>query len=252
MKLLFGFFITVQILSTIEALAGPMVLVPAGTYKPFFKDKNEGDQAINASLVDRFPVTNQEYLHFLKSHPQWRKSNALPVFTDPNYLEHWQGDLSFEKAVSSHPVTSVSWFAARDYCQSQGKRLMTMAEWEYVSHSQDPQVLRMILDWYGKPNSFKAVQSAARNSFGVAGMHGLIWEWVEDFSAAIVAGDSRSSNETSASMFCGSGSLKAKDPSQYATFMRYAYRSSLKAKSIGQNLGFRCALTAQNKGNDEK
>jgi hypothetical protein len=35
--------------------------------------------------------------------------------------------------------------------------------------------------------------------------------------------------------------MKAKDPSQYATFMRIAYRSSLQANSVGGMLGFRCA-----------
>ncbi|MEK6555753.1 MAG: SUMF1/EgtB/PvdO family nonheme iron enzyme, partial [Bdellovibrionota bacterium] len=144
------------------------------------------------------------------------------------------------------PVTNVSWFVARKFCESSNKRLLTTAEWEYVSNAQDSAVLGTVLEWYGKTNdTLKPVTQAKANAFGIVGMHGLIWEWVEDYSSAIMANDSRSSNEISSAMFCGSGSLKAKDPSQYATFMRFAHRSSLKADSTGRNLGFRCVRNAQ-------
>jgi formylglycine-generating enzyme required for sulfatase activity len=222
------------------------IYIKGGTYTPFFQDKNETDQQIEALWVDKFPVTNRDFLAFVKVHPEWRKSSRKMIFAGAGYLEHWQTDLVFSKEQTLLPATNVSWFAARKYCESFGKRLMTIAEWEYVSKAQDPAVLGLVLDWYGKTDDkLKPVTKVPANSFGIVGMHGLIWEWVEDFSSAIVAGDSRSSNETGAAMFCGSGSLKAKDPSQYATFMRFAYRSSLKADSTGRNLGFRCAKSAE-------
>ncbi len=226
---------------SVSAEVASEISVKAGTYVPFFRDKDEGDQQIAALLIDKFPVTNRDFLVFVKAHPEWRKSLRKEVFAGPSYLEHWESDLSFLKDKALLPVTNVSWFVARKYCESQNKRLLTIAEWEFVSAAQDPAVLGLILNWYGKTNDkLTAVNKASPNSFGLVGMHGLIWEWVEDFSSAIVANDSRSSNEAGGAMFCGSGSLNAKDPTQYATFMRFAYRSSLKANSTGRNLGFRC------------
>lgn len=221
------------------------IFVKGGIYSPFFKDKDEVDQQISSLWVDKFPVTNREFLSFVKKHPEWRRSNRKEVFVGIGYLEHWQSDLNFSKKFSSLPVTNISWFVARKYCESLDKRLMTTAEWEYVSNAQDPSTLGDILEWYGKTDDkLKSVNQGKKNIFGVVGMHGLIWEWVEDYSSAIVSGDSRSTNETSSKMFCGSGSLKAKDPTQYATFMRFAFRSSLKANSTGRSLGFRCAKSA--------
>lgn len=222
------------------------VLIKGGIYTPFFRDKNETDQQIGALKVDKFPVTNLDFQNFLKTHPDWRRSSRKEIFAGESYLEQWESDMSFSKEKAQLPVTNVSWFAARKYCESQSKRLMTIAEWEFVSNAQDPAVLGLILGWYGKTDDkLTIVHKASSNSFGLVGMHGLIWEWVEDFSSAIVAGDSRSSNEANGAIFCGSGSLNAKDPSQYATFMRFAHRSSLKANSTGRNLGFRCAKSAE-------
>lgn len=221
------------------------VRVKSGTYVPFFRDEGEKDQQIEPLLIDLYPVTNGDYLNFVKKNPEWRKSKVKGLFAGQGYLEHWPADLEVHAAIRRRPVTNVSWFAARKYCESLGMRLLNTAEWEYASDAQAAENLNLILEWYAKPGDLLDVKTSKVNSFGIKGMHGLVWEWVEDFSSAIVAGDSRSTNETSKSMFCGSGSLKAKDPAQYATFMRFAFRSSLKANSTGRNLGFRCARSAQ-------
>ena len=42
-------------------------------------------------------------------------------------------------------------------------------------------------------------------------------------------------------LFCAGGSVGATDVSNYAAYMRYAFRASLKANYAVANLGFRCA-----------
>ena len=69
----------------------------------------------------------------------------------------------------------------------------------------------------------------------------MIWEWTSDFNSAIVTGDARSDTGLERQLFCGAGSLGAKDPSNYPAFMRFGFRSSLKAGYAIHNLGFRCA-----------
>ena len=72
-------------------------------------------------------------------------------------------------------------------------------------------------------------------------MHGLVWEWVDDYNTALVTGESRGDSGLDRNLFCGSESVGSSDPKDYAAFMRFAFRSSLEAKYTVRNLGFRCA-----------
>lgn len=71
-------------------------------------------------------------------------------------------------------------------------------------------------------------------------LHGLIWEWVEDFNTIFVTGESREDSSFNKNMSCGAGAMSGADKENYAAFMRFAFRSSLKGKSSAWNLGFRC------------
>ena len=222
------------------------VRIEKAVYTPFFGEEGEEPSTIGPLEVDKYPITNAEFLSFLKLHPQWSRARIKSLFADSSYLSHWDRDDSYSPDLAKQPVTHVSWFAARAYCRSHGKRLMTVAEWEAVADSMNPGNLELILKWYSQTSAndaraLKSVQDSTPNRFGLYGMHGLIWEWVEDYASVILAADSRDANDAKGAMFCGSGSLKAKDPSQYATFMRYAHRSSLSAKYTSGTLGFRCA-----------
>jgi len=149
-------------------------------------------------------------------------------------------------ALPDAPVTRVSWFAASAYCQSRGKDLPTVEQWERAAAGggKDPAATRdRILEWYGRPasDSLAEVGRGAPNAYGVHDMHGLIWEWTLDFNSAMVSTESRDPGARDDPLFCGSGSLGAADPSDYATFMRYAMRNSLRASYTTGTLGFRCA-----------
>jgi formylglycine-generating enzyme required for sulfatase activity len=72
-------------------------------------------------------------------------------------------------------------------------------------------------------------------------MHGLVWEWTADFNSIFLSGESRKDKDTDKNLFCGSASINATDLMNYAAFMRYAFRGSLKASYTTKNLGFRCA-----------
>lgn len=229
-------------ISTKQGHTRPAIAVEAGVYKPFFRDKGESDQPVGPLLIDATPVTNAEYKAFLTTEPGWRRSRVKKVFATQGYLRHWRGDLDFDPAIADHPVVNVTWFTARKFCAAQGKRLLTVAEWEYAADPFAIGTTEKILAWYTRPDTgLRPVGAEPPNKFGLRDMHGLIWEWVENYSSVIVAGDSRDSNEAAGAKFCGAGSLTAKDPNQYATFMRFAFRSSLSGAYSGAALGFRCA-----------
>ena len=89
-----------------------------------------------------------------------------------------------------------------------------------------------ILDWYTKSahHAIKGVAQSPANYWGVYDMHGLIWEWTQDFNSNLVSGESRADSTLNQTMFCGSGAAGAPDPSDYAAFMRYGFRSSLQSQ----------------------
>jgi formylglycine-generating enzyme len=207
---------------------------------------------VDRFILDRRPVTNGEFLAFVTSHPQWRRDRIATLFADGDYLSHW-GDAEQlgAPAQSDQPVTRVSWFAARAYCESHGGRLPSWTEWEVAAAAderspdarRDPKWQARILDWYGQPatHSLPRVGLGPANYYGVQDLHGLVWEWVEDFNALIVSGDSRDQGDPDKLKFCGAGALSLKDRENYAVLMRIAFLSSLDARSTAHSLGFRCA-----------
>lgn len=225
--------------------ASEMLVVGAGTYRPILGDRKAIQ--VKSFLIDETAVSNQDYLRFVQKNPQWAKSKRVSLFADSNYLKSWD-DLTgvVDKSLNSSPVVNVSWFAAKAYCESLGKRLPSVDEWEYLAQfgpTDSPKdVKSVILEWYSKPTPVKLppVKSTFKNKFGVWDVHGLIWEWTYDFNTAFITGESRADSALEKSMFCGAGSVGSADPSDYAAFMRFAFRGSLRGNYTVENLGFRC------------
>jgi formylglycine-generating enzyme len=210
---------------------------------------------IDRFVIDRRPVTNAEFLGFVTAHRQWRRDQKPALFADDDYLSQWaRADSLGQSAQPSQPVTRVSWFAARAYCDAQGARLPSWYEWEMAAAADerrpdaraDAQWQARILNWYAQPASrpLSRVGSTPANYYGIQDLHGLIWEWVEDFSALIVSGDSRDQGDPDKLKYCGAGALSLKDRESYAVLMRVALLSSLEARSTTHTLGFRCAAEA--------
>ena len=230
-----------------------MALIPAGTYTPLQRAINEAAQvAVPAFFLETDPVTNADYLAFVTAQPKWRRSQVSAMFADASYLEHWVGDLEpGAKAPPGAPVVRISWFAARAYARWAGKRLPTTAEWELAAGAgytrpdgKNDEVLRRDLyAWLARPvPAVQADTTTLRPDFhGVRGLHGLVWEWVDDFNTAMVTGESRGDSGLERDLFCGAGAVGAKETTDYAAFMRQALRSSLKANNTTTALGFRCA-----------
>lgn len=236
-----------------------MARIPAGAIVPLYARSERPGEApeavqVPSFLLDKLPVTNADYLAFVRAVPKWRRSAARPVFVDAGYLRHWTADLEpGSTAPAQSPVVSVSWFAARAYCAWQGKRLPATSEWERAAlasesapdGSQDPAFRERILRWYARPAAavLPAAGSVYRNTWGVFDLHGLVWEWTEDFNTALGTGESRQDSDLERRLFCGSGAVGATGREDYASFMRYSLRGSLSASYTLTSLGFRCAQT---------
>jgi len=231
----------------------PLIAVPAGLHRPLFRTaRDPAEVRVSAFELEVAPVTNAAFLAFVTAHPKWRRGQVSRLFADASYLAHWTGDLELGPlAPPDAPVVQVSWFAARAYAAAQGRRLPSTAEWEFAASAgytgpdgrNDPDLKRDLYAWLARPvpSPLPGITTGKVNHFGLRGLHGLVWEWVEDFSTALVTGESRGDSGLERDLFCGSGALGAKDTSDYAAFMRQALRSSLKASNSTSSLGFRCA-----------
>ncbi|HXT17305.1 MAG TPA: formylglycine-generating enzyme family protein [Gemmatimonadaceae bacterium] len=234
--------LSVILTATLGSHAKPpasMAAIPAGSYRPLYAMPASPRTRVAAFSIDREPVTRGEFLRFVREHPSWRKSAVKPAIAESSYLNDWTSDLDAgDGKALREPIRNVSWFAARAYCESLGKRLPTTDEWEYVAAASetkrdatsDPAFIQRLLASYTNHTG------GFRNAFGVSDLHGVHWEWTSDFDGG------RMDHMHHHDLNCAGAAMGASDPSNYAAFLRSAFRSGLTTRTAATHLGFRCAL----------
>lgn len=247
---------TILLLAALGAASSPAAEyrpIPGATLRTVLPpDGKQADAKVGAFRLRTTPVTNAEFLAFVRKNPQWQKGRVPSLFAEARYLAHWAGPTELgADAGPDQPVTQVSWFAARAYCASENARLPRWHEWELAAAADatrrdardDAAWRERILGWYARPSSgpLPAVGQGEANLWGVRDLHGLVWEWVDDYASLMVSADNREQGDPDLLKFCGSGALSVNDRENYAVLMRVAMLSALKARDTTRNLGFRCA-----------
>ena len=234
-----------------------MARIPAGAYQSLYGPTSDHRVRVAAFSLDRRPVSQGDFLGFVRANAAWRRSLVSPTLVERGYLDGWRGDLELGASTDVHrPVTAVSWFAAKAYCAAQGKRLPTLHEWEYAAAAsetradatRDPKFVNRLLALYAGRASggvLAPIGSGFRNVYGVRDLHGLAWEWTLDYNNVQVADASLASGIGAGSqrhaIGCASAAIGASDPTNYPAFMRSAFRAGLTGRSVVRTLGFRCA-----------
>jgi hypothetical protein len=162
-----------------------MVKIPADTYT--VGNGNGGGQyaaeqevTLAEYWIDRYEVTNADYANFLAEN-----DNDLPA--------SWNGNVFFPSGTDQLPVRGVTWATAVDYCETQGKRLPTEAEWEVAARGRTGQ----LYPWGDAANGISLPDgpydvgtiAANRSPFGVLDMAGNVWEWVDGPYSTISGND---------------------------------------------------------------
>src|SRR5262245_17910645 len=81
-------------IALLAAQADETVALPAGIYRPLFRGENDAKEIpVRAFVLDTHPVTNAQYLEFVRVNPRWQRSQVKRLFADVGYLQHWAGDL---------------------------------------------------------------------------------------------------------------------------------------------------------------
>ena len=152
---------------------GLMVRVPAGWFLMGSKQGNDNEFPerrvyLDAFHIDRDPVTNGRY-----------RGPKTQSYGPPDNRP-------------DHPVTGITWFQARRYCRSLGKRLPTEAEWEKAARRTGGNRYPWGARWDGPKlvwarNSGERTHPIGRSAlnhtspFGARDMVGNVMEWVSDW-----------------------------------------------------------------------
>jgi formylglycine-generating enzyme required for sulfatase activity len=221
-----------------------MVVIPAGEFLMGAEDGLQDARPIHRVYLtsywfDKYEVTNAQYRQCIEgggcTPPKDRQA-----FDDPQRLQH--------------PVTNITWNQARSYCEWQGKRLPTEAEWEKAARGTDGRR-------YPWGNSGKVIKNRVKNgeltagsngtepvgfqastmsAYGVFDLIGSVSQWVkdwyaEDFYQASPARDPQGPLRGSFRVLRG-GEWNEKPPD-----LRASYRGWDEMTYWGPTLGVRCA-----------
>jgi len=258
-----------QLARTRAALADGMGLVPEGfvTLRPPFTDESAGEAPLlrlEAYYLDRYPVTNSQYAHFVASggyeqmqiwDPEiWA---ALLDFVDTTGHpgpRNWKNG-RFPRGEEHHPVAGVCWYEAVAYARWIGKRLPSDAEWVKagswpVSIPGHPLLSRRYpwgeaMDrsranlWGSGPGHTVSVLEFP-SGVSVGGVHQLIgnvWEWTAD---------AFNLNSTEAPTASVQTKMKSIRGGAFDTYLdgqaTCQFQSADVALTRKHNIGFRCAI----------
>lgn len=193
--------------------------------------------------IDRYPVTNKQFAHFLASSGYWPNDAH-------NFLRDWHEGVP-PPGWCNRPVTWVSLEDARAYAQWAGKRLPHEWEWQYAAQGTDGraypwgdvwQADAVPPAWRGRgakaPAEIDAHPSGA-SPFGVLDLVGNVWQWTDEYAddhtrAAVLRGGSSYQPQTSHWYF----------PQAYRLDQHGKYLLMAPCKDRSAWVGFRCVVDA--------
>ncbi|MGH2524803.1 MAG: SUMF1/EgtB/PvdO family nonheme iron enzyme, partial [Anaerolineales bacterium] len=222
-----------------------MVLIPAGTFN-MGSDRGRADErpvhavTLPAFFMDQYEVTNARYEKCVAE-----QGCAPPANTGGFTRSFYFGNPEF----ANHPAIFVSWEQAEAFCQWEGKRLPTEAEWEYSASGGDGRRYP-----WGDTFDFNLLPVNSRDTvavgsfpggaspFGVYDMAGNVGEWVADRYSATYYRESPAENppgpeEGNARVYRG-GSFGNANSANYTTTRRYNQGQ----RFFDSDIGFRCVM----------
>ena len=181
-----------------------MIYLPGGTFQMGDEGSRDSEKPVHPVRLDAFaigrtPVTIGEYLRFCQdtsTHwPAWLEDESK--YHIESGSDGYYRDRGVSREARDLPIVGVSWEDAQAYCAWLGEQtgevysLPTEAQWEYACRAGS-QTLYCFGDdekelgeyaWYaanagGRPHP---VGRKKPNAWGLADMHGNVWEWVTDW-----------------------------------------------------------------------
>jgi len=194
----FGVIFTTSLTAMTAANANDeMIAIPKASYLmgcdpntdfvcSYVPEEKQHKVIIDAFMIDKHEVTTAQYTKCVES-----GKCTMPTIGG---LMHFG-----VKETANFPINGVNWHQSKTYCETQGKRLPTSAEWELAARgtdgrtypwgNQEPSCERTVMD---KENAgylgcgtgdTLAVGSKPKGAspYGVMDMAGNLWEWTSDW-----------------------------------------------------------------------
>ncbi len=253
-----------------------MILIPGDTFVMGAEEnsvvagpdeKPQHQVTLDSFYIDKYEISVAQYAAFLTQLGAYEAACAgydcaLPreLVGGTSYLSAQDlGDGTVQYTAitgfANYPANHISWYGANAYCEWTGGRLPTEAEWEYTARGTDGR----IYPWGNKsPDQTLAVFQSedfdnlkpvdalpdGASPFGVFGMAGSVWEWVNDWYDERYYQNSPAINpfgpETGLTRTIRGGGWPQNNE---ADRIRSTNRSALAPQFISGIVGFRCAQT---------
>jgi formylglycine-generating enzyme required for sulfatase activity len=197
--------------------------------------------AIEAFAIDRFPVTNAGFAHFMAA-------SGYALSDSHNFLRHWVNGAPVPGS-ERQPVVWVGIEDARAYAAWAGKRLPREWEWQYAAQGTDGRLYPWGDDWRVDAAPAPSLERmmpaladvdafpAGASPFGVMATTGHVWQWTDEYRdahvrAAVVRGGSPYQPQSSHWYF----------PQGYGLDQHGKYLLMAPSKDRSGGIGFRCAV----------
>lgn len=220
--------------------------------------------AISEFAMDRYEVSNMQFLAFTLDEPQWANGEQTPC--DEDYLHSWEDEDPGDSEFGKLPVRWVCWHAASAFCQWAGKSLPSEAEWEYAATGKDhrlyptgddpPACIDALYGDCGEDGPGKVEERPGGSSvWGIQDLAGNVAEWINDgYAAAYYCGeggtDLAACTEPDGGWMDPAGPGEAGEKvvrgggwSDELFWLRVSARQHFSPDRTAPNLGFRCGGT---------
>lgn len=135
--------------------------------------------------IDRYEVTNAEYIAAMgdSAHFDDDKCGIFNVDSGKTFY----GTLPASFRSDNQPMVCVDWSQAEAYCERQGKRLPTEAEWEYAARAGTStdyywgNAVSTAYAFYASTTGYEKVAKLKPNAWGLYDVSGNVAEWCSDW-----------------------------------------------------------------------
>lgn len=257
-----------------------------GNVKPWYLDEHpQHKESLPAYYMEEHEVTNAQYRKFVEqsgakfpdywlttgyvfslkldklkdvSEDKLRKLAANIFHIDKDTRKMSKNELLKDITIALNKmdklaVAEVTWEQASDYCQWNGLRLPTEAEWEKAARGPSGSIFPWGNEWKTNMSNTGAEQwethiapvesyPTDKSPFGIYDMAGNVSEWVENWYKAYKGSDYKSKDfGEKYKVVRGAGWSGGEGHYALQLFQRGAYRGDLPPEGAYDDVGFRCA-----------